>query len=215
MTMQRLLWILALISICWVVLVIAPHWSADPGPPPWFWGQFHKECRDRLAFWPDGTRMGDFDLNPYFNEAIDRERRQLTDREQWAYDVQKKVAACEDAEWRPIGIQEQRRELLGWALVPPAILFLVGAAIPFGLKHFGETVPRHIRRGLIRLYILVAVPWIAWFGYMAYAKFPGAAFERAILALPVVPVGALILYFVVLWIAAGFRKRAEDKADQT
>ncbi len=29
-------------------------------------------------------------------------------------------------------------------------------------------VPRHIRRGLIRLYVIVLIPWIAWFGYTAY-----------------------------------------------
>jgi hypothetical protein len=126
----------------------------------------------------------------------------------------------------PIEIQKRRlellREALGPALVPPAILLLVGAAIAFGWKHYGETiapyflrVPHRIRRGLIRLYILVTVPWVAWFYYMAYRHFPSAASERAILWLPVVPVGALIMYFVVLWIAAGFRKRAEDKADQT
>ena len=112
---------------------------------------------------------------------------------------------------------------MGPALVPPAILFLVGATIAFGWKHCGETfaryflrLPRRIRRGLIRLYILVAVPWVAWFYYTAYGNFwSSAAFFRAILWLLVVPIGALILYVAVLWIAAGFRKRAEDKADQT
>jgi hypothetical protein len=86
--------------------------------------------------------------------------------------------------------------------------------------HYGETiirefpeVPRHVRRGFIRLYIVVAIPWIAWFGYEAYGDEDEG--WGAILWLLVVPVGALILYFVVLWIAAGFRKRAEDKADQT
>jgi hypothetical protein len=29
-------------------------------------------------------------------------------------------------------------------------------------------MPRHIRRGLLRLYIIVFVPWGAWFGYEAY-----------------------------------------------
>src|SRR5258708_1533684 len=122
----------------------------------------------------------------------------------------------------PTAIQEQRQELLRSALMPPAILLLVGAAIPFAWKHYGEaiirnlpTVPRHIRRGLIRLYIAISVPWIAWFGYQAYDFWDEdeELFERAILALPVIPVGAPILYFIALWIAAGFRKRAEDKPD--
>jgi hypothetical protein len=229
MTMRRLLWIWALISVGWAILIIAPNWSTSPEPPPLRWGDEHRECRDRLAFWPDGTRMGDDEFEPYtdmiLDLRLDYSKRQLSDREQWARDIREKVASCEYTEWRPIGIQQIRLALLGAAFVPPAILFLLGAAIAFGWKHYGETiirdaakVPRHIRRGFIRLYIVVAVPWIAWFGYKAYGHFQSGDEDEgwgAILALLVVPVGALILYFVVLWIAAGFRKRAEDKADQT
>jgi hypothetical protein len=29
-------------------------------------------------------------------------------------------------------------------------------------------VPPHVHRGLLRLYLIVAVPWVAWFGYIAY-----------------------------------------------
>ncbi len=32
----------------------------------------------------------------------------------------------------------------------------------------GRTVPPHIRRGLIRLYVIVFVPWVAWFGHTVY-----------------------------------------------
>jgi hypothetical protein len=174
--------------------------------------------------------MDDKDLGPGLNMLIDDPylinddtvpRRPLSDREQWAYDVRKKIADCEYAEWGPNAIREQRRDLLAPALFPPAILFLVGAIIAFIWKHYGETiirnfppVPRHIRRGLIRLYLVVAVPWIAWFGYKTYTSTYRSR-EFAILALPVVPVGALILYFVVLWIAAGFHKRPEDQPDKT
>jgi hypothetical protein len=218
MTMRRLLWIWALISVGWAILIIAPHWSEEPSEPV-FWGDEHPECRDRLGFWPDRTRMEDDDLYAWLGKS------QLSDRQQWARDVWFKIRSCEYTEWGPIEIQKQRLGLLVFALVPPAILFLVGAAIAFGWKHYGETiaryflrVPRPIRGGLIRLYILVAVPWVAWFYYRAYRQSEGLnwdAFALAILWLLVVPVGALILYFVVLWIAAGFRKRAEDKADQT
>jgi hypothetical protein len=52
------------------------------------------------------------------------------------------------------------------------------------------------------------------FGYKAYTSSYRSQ-EFAILALPVVPVGALILYCVVLWITAGFRRRAEDQPDKT
>jgi hypothetical protein len=227
---RRLMWIWALISVGWAILIIAPFWSArDDSEPPiiwdWrdprpalSWGELHRECRDRLAFWPDGTRVNDSDLTP--RSAVPE--HQLTDRERWARDVYNKVDACEVAEYRSIAIQEQHRKLLRTALVPPVIFLFLGAAIAFVWKHYSETiiryfprVPRHIRRGLIRLYLVVAIPWIAWFGYMTYHHFPEAASERAVLALPVVPVGAPILYFLVLWIAGGFRKRAEDKADQT
>lgn len=168
--------------------------------------------------------MDDKDLGAILNWLIDNPdltERPLSDREQWGYDVRKKIADCEYAEWGPNAIREQRQELLGSALIPPALLFLLGAAITYGWKHYGETiirnflsVPRHIRRGLIRLYIAVAVPWVAWFGYMASASTYRSR-EFAILALPVVPVGAPILYLVVLWIAAGFRKRAEDQSDKS
>jgi hypothetical protein len=30
------------------------------------------------------------------------------------------------------------------------------------------TVPHHIRRGLIRVYVALLIPWVAWFGYTAY-----------------------------------------------
>jgi hypothetical protein len=229
---RYLFWTWAVISVCWVIFVIAPNWSGadiqkiDEPPIIWdwrdprpavHWGQLHRGCRDRLAFWPDGTHIDDSDLTPM--SAVPEDK--LTDRERWARGVWNKVTSCEVAEYRSIRIQELHRDLLRAALIPPAILLFLGAAIAFVWKHYGETiirnfprVPRHIRRGLIRLYLVVAIPWIAWFGYKAYLDFPNAASERAILALPVVPVGAPILYFVVLWIAAGFRKRAGDQADK-
>jgi hypothetical protein len=30
------------------------------------------------------------------------------------------------------------------------------------------TIPHHVRKGLIRLYIILFVPWVAWFGYTAH-----------------------------------------------
>jgi hypothetical protein len=176
--LRRLFWVWALISVCWAVFVIVPSWSKKPREP-WVWSEergntlpwsmVHHECTDRLAFWPDGSRMDDKDLSFWESIIIDTTPGlQLSDREQWAYDVRKKIADCEYAGWGPNAIQEQRRELLGIALLPPAILFLLGAVIAFAWKHYGETitrellrVPRHIRRGLIRLYVAISVPWIA------------------------------------------------------
>jgi hypothetical protein len=174
--LRRLLWLWALISVCWAIFVIAPNWSKKP-PEPWVWSEergntlpwrmVQHECRDRIAFWPDGTRMDDKDLGPGLNMLIDNPylikddtvpRRPLSDREQWGYDVRKKIADCEYAEWGPNAIREQRQELLGRAFIPPAILFLLGVAIAFVWKHYGETiirnflmVPPHIRRGFISL----------------------------------------------------------------
>jgi hypothetical protein len=95
--MRRLLWIWALISVCWAILIIAPNWSKKPPEPlevsqrdlvPW--GQVHRECRDRLAFWPDGTRIEDRDLTP----LLATPQNQLTDRERWARDIWYKVKDC-------------------------------------------------------------------------------------------------------------------------
>jgi hypothetical protein len=77
---RRLFWIWALISVCWAIFVIAPNWSKEPREP-WVWSEergntlpwrmVHHECRDRLAFWPDGSRMDDEDLGPFLNTLID------------------------------------------------------------------------------------------------------------------------------------------------
>jgi hypothetical protein len=32
-------------------------------------------------------------------------------------------------------------------------------------------VPRHVRKGLIRLYAVIAIPWVIWFGYSAYNEY--------------------------------------------
>jgi hypothetical protein len=48
----------------------------------------------------------------------------------------------------------------------------VGAAFrykhaqPLGLRRLH--LPEHLRRGLLRLYLVVAVPWVVWFGYITY-----------------------------------------------
>jgi hypothetical protein len=109
-------------------------------------------------------------------------------------------------------LSQQRLEVLLFAFAPPITLLFVGATFWWLWKRFGRlligtlpTVPPHVRRGLIGLYFAVAIPWIAWFGYWALVKNR----EFAIYALPLVPVGAPALYFVALWIVAGFRRQAE------
>jgi hypothetical protein len=70
----------------------------------------------------------------------------------------------------------------------------------------------HLRRGVTRLYIVVAVPWVAWYGYQILdaAQRSGYASQRAIShafwLLLIVPIGGPILLLVIVWIIAGFRK---------
>src|SRR5262249_33658249 len=61
-----------------------------------------------------------------------------------------------------------------WPLVLLALLtllFLVGAASLWKRRRvlwhrLGiPTVPRNVQRGLLRLYLVISVPWVAWFGY--------------------------------------------------
>jgi hypothetical protein len=62
-------------------------------------------------------------------------------------------------------------EILGGAVVllPPILLFLASRAIGRTWKRFGEArwlkFPPHFRRGLVRLYLVAAVPWAVWYGY--------------------------------------------------
>lgn len=73
----------------------------------------------------------------------------------------------------------------------------------------------HLRRGLLRIYIAVSVPWIA-FGYRfldalqhPYQRRAPGAFWSLLL----VPVGGPILLLVIMWVLAGFR-RSEQTASE-
>jgi hypothetical protein len=136
--LRRLFWVVwALISVCWSIFIIAPNWSGanlvmpdryyDWSERRWLpsWGEEHRGCRDRFAFWPDGSRMDDEDLSPPEHQATDRER--------WVQDVWNKVRSCEIAEWRPIAIQERRWELWALQLHRQPNDFLGGALTKAGL----------------------------------------------------------------------------------
>ena len=78
-------------------------------------------------------------------------------------------------------------------------------------------LPEHLRRGLLRLYVAVSVPWVAWFGYqLLYAlnDYDQDEAANAFWWLLVVPVGSPILFLVIAWVVTGFRKRklGVDKA---
>jgi hypothetical protein len=101
-------------------------------------------------------------------------------------------------------------------ILPPIMLLLTGLALTLISKRFGEPrwldLPKNIRRGLTRVYLVVTVPWVAWYGYQILdaSQHSSYAAQRAIShafwSMLIVPVGGPILLLVVLWVLAGFRK---------
>ena len=75
-----------------------------------------------------------------------------------------------------------------------------------------RTVPPHIRKGLLRLYVAVAVPWAVWYGVQvqdAIDRHRGQRYvSEAFRSLLIVPIGAPILFVIVVWVVAGFQKSA-------
>jgi hypothetical protein len=71
-----------------------------------------------------------------------------------------------------------------------------------------DTLPPHVRRGLLRVYFVVSIPWIMWFGYHfvdALNHRPRLA-PRAFWSLLSVPIGSPIVFLLVVWVFAGFQK---------
>jgi hypothetical protein len=87
----------------------------------------------------------------------------------------------------------------------------LGAIMRKMMTHWSR-LPEHLRRGLLRLYVVVSVPWVAWFGYQYLDQAPYYSRSRhaadALWWLLVVPVGGPILLLVIVWVVAGFRKSA-------
>jgi hypothetical protein len=101
-------------------------------------------------------------------------------------------------------------------ILPPIIFFLAGWELTriwerFGAAHWFR-LPENVRRGLTRLYLVVAVPWVAWYGYqILYAsQHSGYSSQRAMShdfwSLLIVPIGGPVLLLVIMWVFAGFRK---------
>jgi len=83
-----------------------------------------------------------------------------------------------------------------------------------------QTVPPHVRRGLLRLYFVVAVPWVAWFGlqlieaYASHDRYYRQVHEgRIFRSMLAVPVGAPLVCLIVVWIVDGFRKPTARRDD--
>jgi hypothetical protein len=162
-------------------------------------------------------------------------------RYHWAEDIRRKVSACERPLWSPersawlesakqaaeqaqvrekqAKVMEARRnawiDLTASAIIPPLILLLIGAALVAIWRRFLRVhwleLPQHIRTGVLRLYAVVAVPWIAWFGYRlfdALQRHNERLASSAFWWLLIVPIGAPIVLAATLWVIAGFRKRS-------
>lgn len=77
-------------------------------------------------------------------------------------------------------------------------------------------LPSHLRRGLLRIYIALAVPWVAFFGYRFFDALQHPYQHRAFGAfwsLLIVPVGGPILLLVIMWVLAGFRKSEQTASE--
>lgn len=121
--------------------------------------------------------------------------------------------------WTAYGLSQptyrfaQDSDAVAFIIIPPAILLLIGWALLWVWETRGEAywlrLPLHLRRGLLRLYIAVSVPWIAFFGYRFLAalqdRYQHHAFG-AFWSLLIVPVGGPILSRVIMWVLDGFRK---------
>jgi hypothetical protein len=66
----------------------------------------------------------------------------------------------------------------------------------------------HVRRGLLRLYLVVAVPWVAWFGYQLIdaLRYHPRYVSGAFWSLLIVPIGAPLIFVIVVWVLAGFQR---------
>ena len=82
-----------------------------------------------------------------------------------------------------------------------------------------QTVPAHVRRGLPRLYFVVAVRWVAWSGYQLidassdYYYHQAQREREAFWSLLAVPLGAPLAYLIIVWIVDGFPKPTARRED--
>lgn len=105
-------------------------------------------------------------------------------------------------------------------LLPPTILFLAGLGVTRIWERFGEAhwlrLPERLRRGIARLYLVVAVPWVAWYIYQlfdagSHYDFEDDELSHAFWSLLIVPIGGPILFAVFVWVVTGFRTEAKNR----
>ncbi len=81
-------------------------------------------------------------------------------------------------------------------------------------------LPEHFRRGLTRLYLAVSLPWVAWFGFQIYDIAQRSRYishtremSHALWSMLIVPIGGPVLFLLIVWALAGFRKSVPNKSD--
>jgi hypothetical protein len=244
--MRRERWLAILIALIWFgsrAYVIAHDWSGESvsswedrflNEDAFIWGEQHPECRDRFGFWPDGTRMDDSELDsishvirsmhPPSIEPSEKLYREKIARNEWAADIRAKIASCEEAQWMPIAkanaIRKLRIQLVTSSLIPPVIALLVFYGSMWIWKRFGATnwsrMPTNLRRGVLRLYLAVTIPWILWFAYRISDDAAHSSrrryLEGDIVALLTMPLGVVVLYMIGGWIVDGFRRPSPGNA---
>jgi hypothetical protein len=102
---------------------------------------------------------------------------------------------------------------LVFAFLPPVISLLAGLIFVWVWQRHGEAhwlrFPAHLRRGSLRLYLVVAMPWVVWFGFQILINGPRWPYlTRAFWWLLLVPIGGPILVLLIVWVVAGFKKSA-------
>jgi hypothetical protein len=111
-------------------------------------------------------------------------------------------------------VDDQRPNI--FFLSPPIMLFLAGLGLSWIWERFGEPhwlrLPEHFRRGLLRAYLVIAVPWVAWYGYQIYDFVQGHHYwhwrdiSHSFWSLLIVPIGGPVCLLALFWVLSGFRK---------
>jgi hypothetical protein len=94
-------------------------------------------------------------------------------------------------------------ENIVFAFGPPFISFLAGQTFVWAWQRYAEVhwlrLPQHLRRGLLRLYFSVSVPWVAWFGFKILIAAPRSGhLSNAFWSMLIVPIGAPISMILML-----------------
>ena len=62
-------------------------------------------------------------------------------------------------------------------------------------------MPAHIRRGFMRLWLAICIPWMVYWGYQYLTDQP----DEAVFWGPLIPMGSLVLFGIGAWVCRGFR----------